>query len=685
MLSGTSGQLAPGLAPQYFVGETLISYAGRIGKRLGMKPEFLWGVAAAEVKRTGLRNSGKSMLEETSRELRSLCSRMSGLRPEELPMEPLRPAGRPSGSEPASRLTWHACQKCTSGDVVQLAPANRALVCTEHQCWIGPSVEPKRQPPSRPAPPDSYHSRRLSEDVLRASASLEGLIKSQQANWRLTNEVFARIASAKRRQHRGAPAPSDLPLAVTLLEVLTDPGLHHQILDPGVTFQHGYLMLAQTIASHIPRASWAVIDQAWLLLRPTFVWYRSTQLGEKGTGQFQPMLPTNLGTLPGMYPLEPMERYLDCLRTRNRTDDQWWSDRFAVPLADRDAERLLMCAKGHVQSRRQARARKPSPTDFHCSICTGQRVISGYNSLGDVMPYLALEWDQEANGELTPHMISPGSNRKVAWKDQFGHPYKAYVTNRTVHGTGCPYCASKAVLAGHNDLATTHPELAALWDFDANGELQPTDVSAGNTATIIHLRCPNGHSFSRTPAKLVEAGGRCQKCHGKVLLPGTNDLATVRPDVADWWDGTRNGLLTPDQLKAGSETKVTWLCPDGHSFEATPADLCGKTKLTCPVDTGRLLMPGTNDLATKEPDLVKDWDYKKNGFGPDTVVPGTALRSWICKHSHEQDRSVVNRRRAGGCTRCPPEERVAAGLRKNTRGRQGWDKRMTLETPKRSD
>lgn len=223
---------------------------------------------------------------------------------------------------------------------------------------------------------------------------------------------------------------------------------------------------------------------------------------------------------------------------------------------------------------------------------------------------------------------------------------------------------------------TTHPELAAIWDYKANGELRPTTVSAGNSKILVHLRCPIGHSFSRTPAKLVASGGRCQTCVGKILIPGTNDLATVRPDLAAWWHWEKNGQLTPDQVKPGSETPVWWLCSDGHAFPSSPAYMCGQAKLTCQVDTGRELIPGVNDLATKEPDLVQDWDYDKNGFWPDMVVPGTTARTWTCKYGHTQIRSVVNRRRAGGCTICPPEERVARGQRKNTRGRQGWDKRI---------
>lgn len=673
MPTGTRGPLAPGLAPQYFAGETLISFAGRTGRRLGMEPQYLWGVAAAGVRRT---NSGKATFEETAQELYGLCRRMAKLSPQELPVKRSRQVDRPRDRGAAAPLTWHACQKCAAGDIVELEPAGRPLVCQIHRSWIGPSVALKRQLPGRPALPAAYHSQLVCDEVLRAAVRLEGLIASGRANWRIADEVFARVASAKRRQYRGAPAPSDLPLAVTLVEVLTDSGLHQQLLNPEVTFHQSYQVLAQAVARQLPQVSWAIIDQAWLLLRPAFVWYRTTQLGDKGTGSFEPLLAALLDRQTATYPLEPMWRYLDCLQTTNRKDDCWWTDRFAVPLADPKAEDLLMCTSGHVQSRRRARARRSDDGEFHCSICTGQRIIPGYNSLGDVMPHLALEWDQEANGDLTPYMIGPGHNGKVAWKDKLGHHYDAYVTNRTIQGTGCPYCANKAVLAGCNDLATTHPELAAIWDSEANGELRPTTVSAGNSKTVVHLRCPIGHSFSRTPAKLVASGGRCQTCVGKILIPGTNDLATVRPDVAAWWHWEKNGQLMPDQLKPGSETPVWWLCSDGHAFPSSPAYMCGQAKLTCQADTGRELIPGVNDLATKEPDLVQDWDYDKNGFWPDMVVPGTTARTWTCKYGHTQVRSVVNRRRAGGCTICPPEERVARGQRKNTRGRQGWDKRI---------
>lgn len=100
-----------------------------------------------------------------------------------------------------------------------------------------------------------------------------------------------------------------------------------------------------------------------------------------------------------------------------------------------------------------------------------------------------------------------------------------------------------------------------------------------------------------------------------------------------------------------------------------------RNRQTCPVDSGRMLMSGVNDLATKEPDLAKDWNATLNGFDASQSVLGNVVRYWTCADGHTQCSTVANRRRAGGCTECKPEDRVAIGQRQFRRGRNGWDKR----------
>jgi len=95
-----------------------------------------------------------------------------------------------------------------------------------------------------------------------------------------------------------------------------------------------------------------------------------------------------------------------------------------------------------------------------CTVCTGKQVLAGINDLATVRPDLAAQWHPDRNGELAPQDVTVGSNRKVWWRCDRGHAWKATVARRA-GGRGCPVCAGKQVLAGFNDLATVRPDLAA--------------------------------------------------------------------------------------------------------------------------------------------------------------------------------------------------------------------------------
>jgi hypothetical protein len=81
-----------------------------------------------------------------------------------------------------------------------------------------------------------------------------------------------------------------------------------------------------------------------------------------------------------------------------------------------------------------------------CPVCTNRVIISGLNSLRDLAPDIANEWDTEKNlgfPELSPDTISPRSGHEVFWRCDQGHAsYKAAVWNRTGGETGCPNCAN---------------------------------------------------------------------------------------------------------------------------------------------------------------------------------------------------------------------------------------------------
>ena len=53
-------------------------------------------------------------------------------------------------------------------------------------------------------------------------------------------------------------------------------------------------------------------------------------------------------------------------------------------------------------------------------------------TLAEQFPELAMEWDYERNGDLTPENVSYGSNKKVWWIcPKCGQSYQKKIGNRT--------------------------------------------------------------------------------------------------------------------------------------------------------------------------------------------------------------------------------------------------------------
>ena len=89
-------------------------------------------------------------------------------------------------------------------------------------------------------------------------------------------------------------------------------------------------------------------------------------------------------------------------------------------------------------------------------------------------------------------------------------------------------------------------------------------------------------------------------------------LAALYPQLSAEWCYDKNAGLTPYDILPHSNRKIWWRCKQGHKWQATP---CHRTKHSsgCPYCSGRYAIKGENDLETLYPDLVKEWNYEKNG------------------------------------------------------------------------
>ena len=154
-----------------------------------------------------------------------------------------------------------------------------------------------------------------------------------------------------------------------------------------------------------------------------------------------------------------------------------------------------------------------------CKVCAAKKrgelrhkqIIEKTGGITD--PLLLREWDYERN-EKGPEEYAPHSNEYAFWIcSKCGFRYESKISNRTSLGRGCPACANLVVWPGHNDLATTHPEIAKEWHPTLNGDLKPDQVVHG-TAKKVWWRCPKGHSYQASILhRTTPPGTNCPICN----------------------------------------------------------------------------------------------------------------------------------------------------------------------------
>ena len=268
-------------------------------------------------------------------------------------------------------------------------------------------------------------------------------------------------------------------------------------------------------------------------------------------------------------------------------------------------------------------------------------------SLAEVFPEVAAEWHPTRN-ELTPRDVGKRSGFKAWWLGPCGHEWDDSIAHRT-SGRGCPLCAGHRVVAGINDLATTHPEIAGEWHRTRNGDLTPSMVVAGS-----HKKAwwsAHGHEWQAMIDNRVRHDHGCSVCRGYTVQAGINDLATIAPEIAAEWHPTRNKKAA-SEVMASSHSKAWFRCPLGHDFHMELRKRVTRGQ-GCPTCANRVVLDGFNDLATTSPRVTAEWHPTKNGdLLPTQFVEGSARKVWwLCAAGHDWKATIADRQRFN-CPTC---------------------------------
>ena len=289
--------------------------------------------------------------------------------------------------------------------------------------------------------------------------------------------------------------------------------------------------------------------------------------------------------------------------------------------------------------------RKRSP---RCPVCLNKVIIPGVNDLATTHPELAAEL---VDPSLTTQVHS-GTHKTLAWTcGREGHQWKASVVSRSRLNAGCPFCSGRRPVPGVNDLATTHPELAA----ELSDPAQARSVGAGSTKKLIWKCAKHDKPFTwtapvRQRTRQPSPSG-CPACASR-----EHRTYERRQTIAEAHPRLLALMVHPEtdgQRTLGSDADIRWICrktttPHTYTMSARRR-VRGQG---CPVCAGRQVLPGVNDLTTTHPELAAQ--LANPALGRQLSKGSEKSPLWVCDQGHEWNAAVYARVAGNGCPQCSP-------------------------------
>ena len=319
-----------------------------------------------------------------------------------------------------------------------------------------------------------------------------------------------------------------------------------------------------------------------------------------------------------------------------------------------------------------------------CPRCAGKVFEKGVNDAATMCPKAVQYWDKGKNGdELSDYIYS---SLELKWwkcaecKKSFER--KIYVMCRKNASYCCEPCSKyvsqrnrlKKLAKSGNNLLEQYPAIAKYWDYSKNKD-RPEDILPNSEFTRSWI-CSNCHeSYDAIVAVKTRAGGStvCYACSRKLgalknrknaLQGGKNSFEAKYPDLAKEWHPTKNLPLLPSEITGEYNQPVWWYCNVCKQDWQRQVMVRTRGDAGCPICSGRVYCKGVNDLATKYPDIAKEWHPTLNGdLKPEDVrYHDDRIVYWRCKCGYEWACSVRSRADNGKplCRNCKHRASAAA-------------------------
>jgi hypothetical protein len=551
------------------------------------------------------------------------------------------------------------CTLCSQGAEVRQHPHFDDLVCLNHRRWVGLTDSPASQ-----------HAIGLQHvEAARVFAKLRRTGRLDVRLYILLTSTLTAATSSDGGQF--TTEEQAFPTIVQLAKTLTSTSFARQFFDTRSTFAAAYEHLRKLVHHVVGEAAVTTVRALWLYLRPAVVTLRTciarkTEYSTSWPHDYRLSSAVATEMVRRADALEPFDRYLEVTGDTPLTVARLGPASFLTRTAEQSngstttrRKELSICSRGH-----QFESSTVGPDYFvfprkmpRCPVCSTRLIQPGINDLATTHPAVAREFDETMNYGLTAADISASSKTKYNWRCPYGHSHSSTASNRTSAKSKCPVCLQRVVVAGVNDVATTHPDIVATWHPSYLTLVPPSSLTHGSNRVIDWL-CENEHEYSMRLWDRVNGGG-CPECTRANNQKGEFNLRITHPALAAEWHPSLNGERQPEDFTHGSKESACWLCPVGHEYWTR---IERRTRgYNCKVCSRRTLVPNVNDLATTEPILASEYHPYMNRRSAEETLAGTARHWWLCKaHGHKTQQAVVHRIKSRGCSECPAHERILA-------------------------
>ena len=312
------------------------------------------------------------------------------------------------------------------------------------------------------------------------------------------------------------------------------------------------------------------------------------------------------------------------------------------------------------------------------------------------------------NMDVDPVQLTLGSNKKVWWRCSQGHEWQAIIKNRN-NGNGCPYCSSRLVLIGYNDLQTANPFLAKEWNFAKNNGLSPTDVLP-NSNKKVWWKCERGHEWQATINNRNKGVG-CPICNSErktsfpeyaieyyltkqgldvihsykehgyeldIYIPSRKTAIEydgyvwhkdkTKKDLEKNLKGQKDGIILyriREGLPPLNDSSIDYIVHKGQRnlsqiLRKVLCEIIG-TCVDVHLERDAIAIENLRQYTEKElsllytnPKLSLEWNYDKNGnLKPEHVAANSGKKVWWkCQRGHEWQATIYSRNSGRGCPYC---------------------------------